>query len=155
MVLGYYYFGRYVALLSLAVYRFCRRRTQLLSWWTGQKINRKNVPKSPKKRVYRNSLQASRNMSTAVLVLLYAYRTVTVVLRLVDFVRVILVKRVHTYYGQKWARRYMHDTRRLTRLSVSNRIKTMYDWLIIYLVTWRLHRINISPQLLIYLTLAI
>lgn len=40
-------------------------------------------------------------MSTTVLVLLYAYRTVTVVLRLVDFVRVILVKRVHTYYGQK------------------------------------------------------
>ena len=30
-------------------------------------------------------------MSTTVLVLLYAYRTVTVVLRLVDFVRVILV----------------------------------------------------------------
>ena len=42
-------------------------------------------------------------MSTTVLVLLYAYRTVTVVLRLVDYVRVILFieyspSQVNSYY---------------------------------------------------------
>ena len=75
-------------------------------------------------------------MSTTVLVLLYAYRTVTVVLRLVDFVRVILVTEyIRTTVSNELGGGYTYDTRRLTRLSVSNRIKTMYDWLIIYLVT--------------------